>query len=74
MLGPQGGYCTPLKFFSASLPLKNDGWKTTIISFWDGNIPWGFLDDTPPKFNIESQIDRFQKESQFPGADFPVPC
>ena len=69
----RGGY-VPLKFNSEGKPLKNDAWKTTIISFWDGNIPWVFLDDTAPKFNMESKIDRVQKESQFPGADFPLPC
>ena len=29
---------------------------------------------TPPKFNMEPENDRFQKESAFPGVDFQVPC
>ena len=29
---------------------------------------------TPPKLNMESENDGFQKESPFPGVDFQVPC
>ena len=29
---------------------------------------------TPPKFNMEPENDSFQKESPFPGVDFPLPC